>query len=439
MKHFGKLLLCGLALTAADAQAQVTAGQEYYLNLEGTALYLSAETAKAGDGSELSLQGLLADGFDQGVVFTEATGGYNITIGNGLTVIRDEWYMHYKNTADVDLTNNNAIFAVAASGNGITLNCQGNEANKFVGCDSRNNGSKVYSDKTGGSICVFLLQTKAEALKSALKSYIAEAEQLLADTQEGTEPGMYPAEARTALSGKISDARTALDATDETVISSAIEALTAAISTYKESEILSTMTQGIYKFHHVANEGSLMATGWHANSWESSNTQYTALLLTANDTGYNFEFSLMPAPDAKTGIYNIIVKDNEKLVNANGALLVNADTSLTDVNAQFTVHPTADNQLRIRSVATGMNIGPNDNTKGWTWIHFGTKHTGNENGDLFTAELVKDLSSGIALTEAGDTPAVYYNLNGVRMDGSNLTPGVYVVRRGAKTTKVLVK
>ena len=39
-----------------------------------------------------------------------------------------------------------------------------------------------------------------------------------------------------------------------------------------------------------------------------------------------------------------------------------------------------------------------------------------------------------------NAPEVYYNLNGVRMpDGATLAPGVYIVRQGAKSRKVLVK
>lgn len=51
-----------------------------------------------------------------------------------------------------------------------------------------------------------------------------------------------------------------------------------------------------------------------------------------------------------------------------------------------------------------------------------------------------DVISGIEVVEAEENaPAVYYNLNGVRVDGNDLTPGVYVVRRGAKAEKILVK
>ncbi len=53
---------------------------------------------------------------------------------------------------------------------------------------------------------------------------------------------------------------------------------------------------------------------------------------------------------------------------------------------------------------------------------------------------VTDLS-GIEDIEADDcnAPAEYYNLNGVRVNADNLTPGLYIKRQSGKATKVLVK
>lgn len=49
-------------------------------------------------------------------------------------------------------------------------------------------------------------------------------------------------------------------------------------------------------------------------------------------------------------------------------------------------------------------------------------------------------STGVAGIVADENaPVEYYNLNGVRVNGNNLTPGVYVKRQGTKVAKVLVK
>lgn len=40
--------------------------------------------------------------------------------------------------------------------------------------------------------------------------------------------------------------------------------------------------------------------------------------------------------------------------------------------------------------------------------------------------------------DAEDAPVEYFNLNGVRVSGDNLTPGIYVVKKGSKTVKMIV-
>lgn len=48
--------------------------------------------------------------------------------------------------------------------------------------------------------------------------------------------------------------------------------------------------------------------------------------------------------------------------------------------------------------------------------------------------------SGIADIEADEqAPAEYFNLQGVRVDSENLTPGIYIRRQGSKTAKVLIR
>lgn len=122
MNYFKKwVFAAALALGVSGAGARVTEGTEYFLHLDGSDLYLSAETAKAGSNSELSLNNVLSEGYAQAFVFTAAEGGYNVTVGGAFTVVRDQWYMHYKNTSEVTLTGNDAIFAVEESGNGIRL------------------------------------------------------------------------------------------------------------------------------------------------------------------------------------------------------------------------------------------------------------------------------------------------------------------------------
>lgn len=60
---------------------------------------------------------------------------------------------------------------------------------------------------------------------------------------------------------------------------------------------------------------------------------------------------------------------------------------------------------------------------------------------LTAAQIQGDAVTGIGSIEVGETDAhaVYYNLNGVEMSRSELTPGVYLCRRGNEVTKVVIK
>lgn len=48
--------------------------------------------------------------------------------------------------------------------------------------------------------------------------------------------------------------------------------------------------------------------------------------------------------------------------------------------------------------------------------------------------------SGISeIVDNGDAPAVYYNLDGVQVPGTALTPGIYVVRQGSEVRKIIIR
>ncbi len=55
--------------------------------------------------------------------------------------------------------------------------------------------------------------------------------------------------------------------------------------------------------------------------------------------------------------------------------------------------------------------------------------------------LVKPTSTNIdaVINDSEDTPAEYFNLQGMRVDGEMLRSGIYIMRRGTKTAKVYVK
>ena len=45
----------------------------------------------------------------------------------------------------------------------------------------------------------------------------------------------------------------------------------------------------------------------------------------------------------------------------------------------------------------------------------------------------------ITADETTTAPAEYYNLQGMRVNGDRLTPGIYIMRQGSKTSKILVR
>lgn len=54
---------------------------------------------------------------------------------------------------------------------------------------------------------------------------------------------------------------------------------------------------------------------------------------------------------------------------------------------------------------------------------------------------VKEATGGISAVEieTNNGEAVYYNLQGIRVNADALTPGIYVRRQGNKSVKVLVR
>lgn len=63
--------------------------------------------------------------------------------------------------------------------------------------------------------------------------------------------------------------------------------------------------------------------------------------------------------------------------------------------------------------------------------------------DIFLDDvLVSAAESGISSVAADDNtdaPAVYYTIQGIRLAGKPDTAGIYIVKRGNKTEKILVK
>lgn len=101
------------------------------------------------------------------------------------------------------------------------------------------------------------------------------------------------------------------------------------------------------------------------------------------------------------------------------------------VGLQFTVTaPAESSKTRAASAKTKLGLKFATRQSDKSWVSFAD----------FKLRKNNNTTVGVEVVEAEENaPAVYYNLNGVRVDGNDLTPGVYVVRRGAKAEKILVK
>lgn len=395
--------------TALSPQAQITPGEQFMLQLKDSDLYLSA--SPTGDSSEATQQTLGTEGWTQVFTIEEAPSGaqatgYNLKTADGNYIVRDSWKVLVK-PATTTLTSKDAIFTIESDGDYVKFKNAG--TGKYIGKDNQGAGQKVYSDKSGNSTCLFsVVGMTADFYRTALQSAIDDAQALLASTTAGTEPGQYSADRRAELEQSVTDATAALTGDIDT-IKAAQTALAAAVAAYKASKIPAVFQEGYYRFQSVALPGAYLANGWHANSWESWNVESTALLLNLDEAGeYNLKFYVKRtvSESAATG-YTIQDNAGHYLYNAGGKLLYSEDDATVDhlsADAVF-IFEDAGDSFRIKSVATGKYVGPNDDTKGWSWIHIGTKHSGKENGNLFAPEFLGEstlnmLDKQIAAAEA---------------------------------------
>ena len=111
--------------------------------------------------------------------------------------------------------------------------------------------------------------------------------------------------------------------------------------------------------------------------------------------------------------------------------------------AETAVDPDADVTVETNTIPTGYTKYSNTNTldldKNKT-VSFVVK----QNGIVGSPQLVSfngsDTPTGVdEIGAAEEVEAVYYNLNGVRVNAENLQPGIYIVVKGNETSKILVR
>jgi hypothetical protein len=111
------------------------------------------------------------------------------------------------------------------------------------------------------------------------------------------------------------------------------------------------------------------------------------------------------------------------------AATVSVQYELTYVTATAKTEPAAASIRRRASAATAFDYTVQTSASGQT-------------ADVKLSDIVSvnDIVTGIAAISADKLgEAVYYNLQGIRVDGENLTPGFYIVRSGNTATKVYIR
>lgn len=113
---------------------------------------------------------------------------------------------------------------------------------------------------------------KDPANTTALETAIADAEDLLANTEEGNNDGEYPAAARTTLQSAIDAAQAVVDNTESTQaqVDAALNSLNAAMSTYEDSVVVPVAEADLIA-HYSFNDGTgTTATDMSANGFDGT-------------------------------------------------------------------------------------------------------------------------------------------------------------------------
>ncbi len=193
---------------------------------------------------------------------------------------------------------------------------------------------------------------------------------------------------------------------------------------------------GVYRVRYMLN--------WDQNQGPCEYGQ------TSNDNGEAIiDFSLVvedPNEEPLKEIYELtginVVGDGTVTVSSSadgaGIVYVEGDGLFADAPIYFTFTPDADRAFVSGSVNNGDNsssyeVGEDENAA----------VSGSETvaGDIDVSGIFGTESTGIdgiEADEADEASAVYYNLQGVRVNRDNLSTGIYIRKAGKKVTKVLI-
>ena len=287
--------------------------------------------------------------------------------------------------------------------------------------------------------CVNLFEAEQQVTYTRLEKAIADAEQLLADTEAGTEPGQYPADARTALLNAIEAAKGALTATTVAEVEGAVADLSAAVAAYKNTRVPYELQANVR--YYVKNVWS----GLFLNlNWQGDPAKQRLLLRSLPETeadadpaevNKDFQIVFVPAPES-AGVegYNIRNANNDFIYRDSWNIFY-PSTDLSSNNSIFTVESVEGGRILIKNLGSGLYLAP-DNNWSWSPVYSDKEGEGNEKAYYLLEPAVPgDYNfSGVEnvtmqpAVETGET--VVYDLFGRRV--ANPSNGIYIIN-GKKT------
>jgi len=200
-----------------------------------------------------------------------------------------------------------------------------------------------------------LLEASDELAVAALEQAIANAQQQLANTVEGTERGQYKPEVRAVLQAAIDEASQVLaTATTQEQINSAADTLNAAIARYKQS---ANQPFEIGKKYNIV----------HSSGYYMTTTGGTIKIVTADADDMGQVFQFVPAPEGAAAEGYNLRSEEYAYVYRSGSwdTKASAEQDLTVANAIFQVVDQT-TYIQLKNMGSGSVLGTDSNNDGST-------------------------------------------------------------------------
>lgn len=281
--------------------------------------------------------------------------GYNIHDKEGVYIYRSgSW--NTKASADADRTIANAIFTIVDMGDYVQIKNMG--SGSVLGVDNNTDNSAVYSNKNGtdARYCWTMIKNTPTA---ALEGKIAQAEELLANTEVGSEYYQVPQTAADELRNAINTAKAAL-----TTISTpeegqaAVTALQTAMDTFNGSfNPLTAFSEG--ETYIIRHYGGMLLT-----TTETGNASITALHEEGASQQQIMTFEKAPVDDYPTDTYYLRSVSNDTYLRRDGDWNTLWTENKDTIAAVVTIEKLEGKYLGIKFISTSSFLGTDSQSSG---------------------------------------------------------------------------